>query len=135
MAVKKPKTVKELNSDVDDLNEQVKHLKVLLESIRTDVNLKIKNLEEKLSSSIQHLQLEKVKKFKCVHCKKVYGEKSELIKHLNTEHQKFTCNQCNQVCHNINTLDNRIMSSHGISTKHNCEECNKKFISYHRLKN
>ena len=103
------KTVKELDSEVQQLKMIIESLKEELESTCSNFNLKIEKLEQKLTDVNQSRPLHqstknrpsRIKNYlrKCSICSDGFDKNIDLEKHIEKEHEgheKLECDKCEQ---------------------------------------
>ena len=107
--VKKTKTVKELEGEVNNLIEYVEKLKEQLNEVKSDIISRIDAIEKEVNAGSEKIksknkQMKKVsntpKCVKCNLCESTFNKNVDLERHIKEQHvethQKFKCSMCNK---------------------------------------
>ena len=137
------KTVKDLNTDFQLLQEKFELLKIDQEEkvniIKSEYEERIKKLEDKILG-LEHLDsLEAVKEIevtsanKCKECNLSFEEKSDLKMHILALHPKqYTCKLCAEIFETSVALELHL-KIHNTEKEYKCEVCDKAFHMKWRL--
>ena len=132
MPIKKQKTVKELNADVENLYNEIELLKSVIKQLKDSIVLKdnkktVQNVKTKCKDITTNQ--------KCFKCNETFKTMKELKNHITNHHpKKIKCEKCNNIFESKSVLENHILDEHGESETYPCSECGQQFFSEWRKK-
>ena len=128
MAGKKNKTVKELSIEVDELKKEILYLREYIDTVKSDVTLKINDVKEDKKA------MNRKTKLKCFKCEKTFTTKPLLVNHIAESHRKnIECDQCDSTFTQMYDLEHHIESIHQAKQNFKCNQCNLSFFTNWRL--